>query len=57
MRAVLKDPEAARQTGRQARETIPVPWPQILEQAVARYERLIALNREGKLNRKYLRMI
>lgn len=57
MRAVLKDPEVARQTGRQARETIPVPWPQILEQAVARYERLIALNREGKLNRKYLRVI
>ena len=49
--------DAARQAGRQARETIPVPWPKILEQALARYERLIALNREGKLNRKYLRMI
>lgn len=57
MRQVLADPEAARQIGENARETIPVPWEKILETAVGRYERLIALGREGKLNKKYLRVI
>lgn len=57
MRQVLADPEAARQIGENAKETIPVPWEKILETAVGRYERLIALGREGKLNKKYLRVI
>lgn len=57
MRQVLADPEASRQIGENAKETIPVPWEKILETAVGRYERLIALGREGKLNKKYLRVI
>ena len=36
---------------------IPVPWEGILEKAVERYTRLIALGKEGRLNRKYLRVI
>ena len=57
MRQVLADPEAARKIGENAKETIPGPWEKILETAVGRYERLIALGREGKLNKKYLRVI
>lgn len=57
MRQVLADPEAARKIGENAKETIPVPWEKILETAVGRYERLITLGREGKLNKKYLRVI
>lgn len=57
IRGVLLDPDAARQVGQNARETIPVPWEKILETALGRYERLIALGREGKLNKKYLRVI
>lgn len=57
MRQVLADPEAARKIGENAKETIPVPWEKILETAVGRYERLIALGRESKLNKKYLRVI
>lgn len=53
----LHDPDAARRVGQNARETIPVPWEKILETALSRYERLIALGREGKLNKKYLRVI
>jgi len=54
---ILADPAANRIIGEKARETIPVPWEKILEKAVERYERLIILGREGKLNRKFLRMI
>lgn len=54
---VLDDPAANRIIGEKARETIPVPWEKILERAVERYERLIVLGREGKLNRKFLRII
>lgn len=57
IRNVLQDPEAARQVGQAARETIPVPWETIMQTVVGRYERLIALNREGKLNKKNLRVI
>lgn len=57
MQQVLSDPEVAREIGRKAQETIPVPWERILETAVGRYERLIALGREGKLNKKYMRVI
>ncbi len=53
----MEKPENTRKIGQRAQETIPVPWEQIMEQAVARYERLIALGREGKLNKKNLRVI
>ncbi len=49
---VLADPAAARQAGLRARDTIPVPWDAVLETAVGRYERLVALYREGKGKRK-----
>ena len=57
IKAALNDPEGLRRVGQNARETIPVPWEKILVSAVERYERLIALGREGKLNKKYLRVI
>jgi len=53
----LSDPEALERIGAQARETIPVPWEKIMEKAVERYTRLTALAREGKLIKKYLRVI
>ena len=55
--AAIGDEEKRRIVGRNARETIPVPWEGIMEKAVERYTRLIALGKEGKLNRKYLRVI
>ena len=55
--AAIGDEEKRRQIGQNARETIPVPWEGILEKAVERYTRLIALGKEGRLNRKYLRVI
>ena len=57
MRRVLDDPAEAEKIGRRAGETIPVPWESIMENVAARYERLIALGREGKLNKKILRVI
>ncbi|MBR1586286.1 MAG: glycosyltransferase [Clostridia bacterium] len=54
---ILSDPDMVRQVGDRARETIPVPWDAIIATAVERYERLIALGREGKLPKKYLRVI
>ena len=57
MTEVLKDPEKLRLIGEQARETIPVPWSKVLEIAVERYERLIALGKEGKLKDKRKRML
>jgi len=53
----LSDPKALERIGAQARETIPVPWEKIMEKAVERYTRLTALAREGKLIKKYLRVI
>jgi len=53
----LDDPARCAQIGQKARETIPVPWETIMETVVERYERLIALGREGKLNKKFLRVI
>ena len=53
----LKDPERLKQIGQNARETIPVPWDKVLEKAVERYERLIALGKEGKLKDKRKRML
>ncbi len=57
IRSAVSDPAALEQVGRQARDTIPVPWEKIMVKAVERYERLVALNREGKLNKKYVRVI
>ncbi len=57
MQAVLSDPAAAARVGLAAHDTIPVPWTTILETAVERYTRLVALGREGKLNKKTLRVI
>lgn len=57
MLSALRDREALERIGQNARETIPVPWEQIMEKAVERYERLIVLGREGKLAKKSLRVI
>ncbi len=57
MQEVICDPEAAAQVGQRARDTIPVPWAAILETAVERYQNLITLGREGKLKKKYLRIV
>ena len=56
-RVILSDPAGAAQVGENAQNTIPMPWENILETAVERYTRLIALGREGKLSKKYLRVI
>ena len=56
-RLILDDLQEARQMGFRARDTIPVSWDSIMERVVERYVRLIALGREGKLNKKYLRVI
>ena len=57
MKAALSDPKTLEQVGGNARETIPVPWERTMEKAVERYTRLVALGKEGKLNKKYLRVI
>ncbi len=57
MKAALSDPKTLEQVGNNARETIPVPWERIMDKAVERYTRLIALGKEGKLNKKTLRVI
>lgn len=53
----LDDPVLLAAAGEKARETIPVPWERILENAVSRYERLIALSREGRLKDKRMRIV
>ena len=55
--AVIADPELSSRVGSRARETIPVPWEKILETAVERYTRLVALGREGKLKDKRMRIV
>ena len=54
---VMGDRELLRRTGEKARETIPVPWTDVLEKAVERYERLVALNKEGRLKDKRIRVV
>ena len=51
------DPEKTREIGRRAHDTIPVPWEKVLETAVERYERLVALGKEGKLKDKRKRLL
>lgn len=57
MKNVMDDKETLERISLCARETIPVPWDKLMVHAVERYERLIALNKEGKLAKKNLRMI
>lgn len=57
LKNVMDDKETLERISLCARETIPVPWDKLMVHAVERYERLIALNKEGKLAKKNLRMI
>jgi len=57
MTEAIREPERLKAIGKQARETIPVPWEKVLETAVGRYERLIALGREGRLKDKRKRVL
>ena len=43
LRTALSDPERTAQMGKNARKTIFFPWDQIVDEAIARYERVIAL--------------
>jgi glycosyltransferase involved in cell wall biosynthesis len=54
---ILDDPAKRDRVGQAARETIPVPWSKVLETAVERYERLVALGKEGKLRDKRRRIV
>ncbi len=54
---ILDDPEKVKCVGERARDTIPVPWTKVLEKATERYERLVALGREGKLKDKKIRIV
>ena len=40
-----------------AQETIPIPWDKLMVDVVERYERLISMNREGKLKKKSIRIV
>jgi len=57
MTEALKQPEQLKRMGQCARETIPVPWEKVMEKAAERYERLVALGREGKLKDKRKRVL
>jgi len=57
MTGILLNPEASRLAGENARETIPVPWSRVLETAAERYERLVALSKEGRLRDKRRRIV
>ena len=54
---ILADPVLRDRTGQAAKETIPIPWSKVLETAVVRYERLVALSREGRLQDKRRRIV
>ena len=54
---ILADPDRRNRVGQAARETIPVPWSKVLEAAVERYGRLVALGKEGKLKDKHRRLV
>ena len=57
IRGILEDPEKRNRIGETAKETIPVPWSRVLETAAERYERLVALGKEGKLKNKRRRLV
>ena len=54
---ILADPKKRNMVGENARRTIPVPWSEVLEAASERYERLVALGKEGKLKDKRRRIV
>ena len=54
---IMENPEESRRVGEAARETIPVPWSRVLETAVERYERLVALGKAGQLKNKHRRLV
>ena len=53
----IEHPEKTKEIGQRAHDTIPVPWDKVLETAVERYERLVALGKEGKLKDKRKRLL
>jgi len=55
--AALADPEGLQRISLKARETIPVPWEKVMEKAIDRYTRLVALGREGRLKDKRPRVL
>lgn len=57
IRRIMEDPETTGRVGENARSTIPVPWSKVLETAAERYERLVALGKEGKLKDKRRRIV
>ena len=57
IKEILADPERLKRVGETARNTIPVPWEKVLERAVERYTRLVALGKEGRLKNKKIRII
>ena len=57
MAEALRNPARLDAIGKKAQETIPVPWDKVLETAVERYERLVALGKEGRLKDKRKRML
>ena len=57
IRGIMEDPETTGRVGENARNTIPVPWSKVLETAAERYERLVALGKEGKLKDKRRRIV
>lgn len=54
---VLSDQEKLRTISINARETIPVPWEKLMGTVVERYQRLVDMNQEGKLKKKYVRIV
>ena len=54
---ILENPAKRDAVGQAARETIPVPWSRVLETASERYERLVALGKEGRLKDKRRRIV
>ena len=57
MTEALRDPARLEAIGARARDTIPVPWEKVMETAVGRYERLVALAKQGRLRDKRKRML
>ena len=57
LKHILTDKAFRERLGENAKNTIPVPWEKILENAAYRYERLVALGKEGKLLKKTPRLV
>lgn len=52
---VLHDDALIRRLGEDARQTIPVPWEQVMARVTERYSLLIDMNRHGCFNKKHSR--